>query len=80
MINRWVTILLGPILLLQAVWVRRRTPVLPEPPGERSGSRGDGPYLKLAVIGDSAAAARITTSGLNCLKGDFRRECNPRSQ
>ncbi len=56
MINPFLTLVLGPVLLFQAVWVRRRTPVLPEPPGERSGSRGDGPCLKLAVIGDSAAA------------------------
>ncbi len=30
--------------------------MLPEPPGDRQGSRGSGPDLRLLVIGDSAAA------------------------
>lgn len=50
------TLLLGPLLLGQGWWVRRVTPVLPEPPGERTGVSGQGPVLRLLVLGDSSAA------------------------
>lgn len=50
------TVLLGPLLLGQGWWVRRVTPVLPEPPGERTGVSGRGPVLRLLVLGDSSAA------------------------
>ena len=50
------TILLGPLLLLQGRHVRRVTPVLPEPPGPREGRSGQGPPLRLLIVGDSAAA------------------------
>jgi lysophospholipase L1-like esterase len=45
-----------PVLMLQGAWVRLTVPVLPEPPGPRQGSTGDGPPLRLLVVGDSAAA------------------------
>jgi lysophospholipase L1-like esterase len=45
-----------PLLALQARRVRRVTPRLPEPPGEREGRRGTAPPLRLLVLGDSAAA------------------------
>lgn len=48
--------LLGPLLLAQGQWVRRRTPVLPEPDGAREGMAGHGPGIRLLVLGDSAAA------------------------
>ena len=41
---------------MQAVAVRRRALILPEPPGERSGSAGSGAPLRLLIIGDSSAA------------------------
>lgn len=50
------TIALAPLLILQGRRVRRVTPVLPEPPGPRSGCLGSGPELRLLVAGDSAAA------------------------
>lgn len=50
------TVLLGPLLLLQGRHVRRVTPTLPEPPGDRRGITGTGPELHLLVLGDSAAA------------------------
>ncbi len=50
------TLALGPLLLLQGRYVRRVTPVLPEPPGPRQGRSGTGPRLRLLVLGDSAAA------------------------
>jgi lysophospholipase L1-like esterase len=50
------TVLLGPLLLLQGRHVRRVTPTLPEPPGDRRGITGTGPELRLLILGDSAAA------------------------
>lgn len=51
-----LTLTLGPILLFQGRQVRRRMPVLAEPPGERKGIQGKGPGLLLLITGDSAAA------------------------
>jgi hypothetical protein len=47
---------LAPLLWLQGVYTRRKTVVLPEPPGPRSGRTGAGPMLRLLIAGDSAAA------------------------
>jgi lysophospholipase L1-like esterase len=54
--NPAIKLALGPLLLAQGLYVRRRTPLLPEPGGARSGISGDGPLLRLLVVGDSAAA------------------------
>ncbi len=51
-----ITIALGPVLLVQGVATRLKTPRLPEPPGPRNGSAGDGPVQRLLILGDSAAA------------------------
>jgi lysophospholipase L1-like esterase len=48
--------LLSPLLWLQARQVRRTTPRLPEPPGSRAGTAGQGPLVRLLVAGDSGAA------------------------
>ncbi|AHI29750.1 SGNH/GDSL hydrolase family protein [Marinobacter similis] len=50
------TLTLGPLLIGQGRYVRRVTPRLPEPEGERRGLTGTGPDLKLLILGDSAAA------------------------
>ena len=50
------TLTLAPLLYLQGRHTRRVTPTLPEPPGDRRGSHGAGPRLRLLVAGDSAAA------------------------
>jgi len=50
------TLALGPFLFLQGHYVRRVTPVLPEPSGEREGLTGQGAPLRVLVLGDSAAA------------------------
>lgn len=47
---------LGPLLWLQGKYVRKVTPVLPEPDGPREGVAGQGPVLRLLIAGDSAAA------------------------
>jgi lysophospholipase L1-like esterase len=48
--------LLGPLLWLQARYVRRITPRMPEPPGRRAGTAGQGSLVRLLVAGDSGAA------------------------
>lgn len=50
------TAVLAPLLVAQGRLTRRRVPVLPEPPGDREGTTGQGPGLRLLIIGDSAAA------------------------
>ena len=47
---------LGPLLIAQALRVRRNVVRLEEPPGARSGSEGAGAPLRLLITGDSAAA------------------------
>jgi lysophospholipase L1-like esterase len=54
--------LLSPLLWLQARYVRRVTPRMPEPPGQRAGTHGRGSLLRLLVAGDSGAAGVGTTS------------------
>jgi lysophospholipase L1-like esterase len=48
--------LLSPLLWLQARHVRRIAPHMPEPPGQRAGTSGYGPLVRLLVAGDSGAA------------------------
>lgn len=50
------TILLSPLLLAQAISLRKRALRLPEASGPRSGTIGTGPALRLLVVGDSSAA------------------------
>ena len=47
---------LAPILFAQGLVTRRTVPKLPEPPGARDGTDGNGPPLTLLILGDSAAA------------------------
>ncbi|HCF6874151.1 TPA: SGNH/GDSL hydrolase family protein [Pseudomonas aeruginosa] len=51
-----VKLALGPLLLMQGLYTRWVTPRLPEAEGERRGDAGQGPELRLLVVGDSAAA------------------------
>ncbi|MBX3603889.1 MAG: SGNH/GDSL hydrolase family protein [Piscinibacter sp.] len=48
--------LLMPVLVAQAVALRRRAVTLPEAAGERTGRLGAGPPLRLLIVGDSSAA------------------------
>ncbi|QER39565.1 SGNH/GDSL hydrolase family protein [Acinetobacter suaedae] len=50
------TIVLLPVLVIQGIIVRKRTPLLPEPQGDREGFVGEGKSLSLLILGDSAAA------------------------
>ncbi|WP_223788361.1 SGNH/GDSL hydrolase family protein [Marinicella meishanensis] len=49
-------VLLGPVLLIQGWWVRKHTPILPEPVKQNSGKHGQGQALSLMLLGDSSAA------------------------
>jgi lysophospholipase L1-like esterase len=69
---------LGPLLLLQGVHVRRVTPRLPEPPGPRSGQAGVGAALRLLVAGDSAAAGVGAASQDEALAGRLMAELSGR--
>ncbi len=51
-----VKLMLVPVLVAQAVMARRRMPRLPEAEGDRHGSVGEGPRLRLLIAGDSSAA------------------------
>ncbi|MEN0106324.1 MAG: GDSL-type esterase/lipase family protein, partial [Pseudomonas sp.] len=66
-----IKLLLAPLLLLQGVYVRRVTPRLPEPPGERAGVTGTGPHLRVLVLGDSAAAGVGVSSQAEALTGQL---------
>lgn len=57
------TFALAPVLIGQGRYVRRVTPSLQEPEGERQGSLGEGPELRVLILGDSAAAAFALVSG-----------------
>jgi lysophospholipase L1-like esterase len=56
LVDKFLIPLLGPILLAQGKNLRKTMPVLPEPPGDRSGVRGQGQPLRLLIAGDSSAA------------------------
>lgn len=56
MLHALSTLTLGPLLLWQGRRLRQTVPRLPEPPGARAGLAGDGPPLRLLILGDSAAA------------------------
>lgn len=62
---------LVPLLVAQGLGVRRRVNRLPEPPGARAGTDGEGPKLRLLIIGDSSAAGVGATSQANALSGQL---------
>jgi lysophospholipase L1-like esterase len=63
------TVALAPLLLLQGRRVRADVPRLPEPDGERHGTAGSGPQLKLLIVGDSAAAGVGAATQAEALSG-----------
>jgi lysophospholipase L1-like esterase len=67
-----IIVLLLPVILLQALWVRKKTAVLPEPDGERVLTSADSDFLltnNVLVIGDSAAAGVGATTQMGALTG-----------
>jgi len=73
-----VRLLLAPVLIGQGRWVRRVTPKLPEPSGERHGDVGSGPVLRLLILGDSAAAGVGVTDQRDALSGQLLRALSAR--
>ena len=67
----WRTLLVGlaPLLLAQGRHTRRVTPRLPEPTGPRHGQQGQGPVLRLLILGDSAAAGVGVSTQHEALSG-----------
>ena len=68
---QFATIGLGPMLLAQGRYVRRVTPRLPEPPGQRQGVDGAGASLRLLILGDSAAAGVGVATQSEALSGQL---------
>ncbi|KVE26543.1 lipase [Burkholderia singularis] len=73
----FATAALGPLLLAQGRYVRRVTPRLAEAGGPRSGAEGDGPTLRLLVLGDSAAAGVGVATQSDALAGQLVRALAP---
>ncbi|GGE62851.1 lipase [Streptosporangium jomthongense] len=65
------TLALAPVLVGQGRYVRRVTPRLPEPEGERQGTLGEGPELRLLILGDSAAAGVGVSNQQDALAGQL---------
>lgn len=71
MLNAAIVLLL-PVVLVQALWVRRRTAVLPEPIGDRVFTSPKGSQrltTDVLVVGDSAAAGVGATTQEGALTG-----------
>ncbi len=64
--TRALAVLLAPVVLAQAARLRRTTPLLPAPGGERVGGKGK---LRLVVVGDSTAVGTGTESLDDALPG-----------
>jgi len=63
--------LLWPLLWLQGRHVRRTAPRMPEPPGHRAGTAGNGSLVRLLVAGDSGAAGVGAASQEQALCGQL---------
>ena len=53
---RLLKFLLAPVLVVQGLWVRWKTPRLAEPVTKKQGLVGSGPELRMLLLGDSSAA------------------------
>ncbi|GAB4273375.1 MAG: SGNH/GDSL hydrolase family protein [Pararhodobacter sp.] len=70
-------VVLAPLLLVQALGVRRRALILPEPEGPRAGVAGAGPVLRLLIAGDSSAAGVGVSHQDQALSGQLVRALAP---
>ncbi|WP_371168493.1 SGNH/GDSL hydrolase family protein [Aliiroseovarius sp. 2305UL8-7] len=64
-------LLLSPLLMAQALRVRKTARLLPEPLGHRSGQFGEGSPLSLIIVGDSSAAGVGATHQHEALSGQL---------
>lgn len=79
--TRPAAVALAPLLAVQGSGVRRRTPVLPEAAGPRSGVVGTGgPPLTVAVVGESPAAGVGVATQDDALAARFAAELAGRSE
>jgi lysophospholipase L1-like esterase len=78
MARRW-GLALAPVLLVQGLLVRRRTPTLPEAAGPRHGSAGAGEPLQVVVLGESTAAGVGVDRMADALAAQFARELAART-
>ncbi|MBE1285212.1 MAG: SGNH/GDSL hydrolase family protein [Rhodobacteraceae bacterium] len=62
---------LAPVLLAQAIGVRRSARLLPEAAGPRQGTTGSGPDLRLLIAGDSSAAGVGVAAQAEALSGQL---------
>lgn len=74
MLLKLTTIALIPALFFQGKRVKKKTPKLPEPQGEREGQIGEGKLLSILIIGDSAAAGVGVESQNEALSGAILNE------
>ncbi|MGI2169954.1 SGNH/GDSL hydrolase family protein [Shewanella sp. MF05960] len=77
MLYHGISIMLAPVLVLQGLKVRRTTPRLAEPEGERVGQTGSNPQLSLLILGDSAAAGVGVTNQSQALLGQVLEQLSP---
>ncbi|MDX8347243.1 SGNH/GDSL hydrolase family protein [Cognatiyoonia sp. IB215446] len=68
---------LMPVLLLQAVYLRMTVLRLPEPDGAREGKVGQGPPLRLTILGDSSAAGVGVADQQDALLGQVNHRLAP---
>lgn len=65
------TLALLPVLIVQGTRVRKHTPCLAEPSGEREGEHGYGKPLSILILGDSAAAGVGVETQADALSGSI---------
>lgn len=65
--------MLMPLLLAQGAYLRRTVKELPEPEGPREGAAGDGPPVRMLIIGDSSALGVGVTRQDDALLGQMTR-------
>lgn len=71
MLDTAARLTLSPLLIAQALRVRRIAQSLPEPPGPREGCTGSGPLLRLGIVGDSSAAGVGASHQSEALSGQL---------
>ncbi len=71
MLDTAARLLMSPLLVAQALQVRRTAQSLPEAAGPRFGTHGKGPLLRLGIIGDSSAAGVGVAHQSDALSGQL---------
>ena len=73
-----ISLILAPLLIPQILYTKKTTIKLKEPVGERCGLSGNGPSIKLLILGDSAAAGVGVTHQDNALTGQLLKNLSPK--